>query len=74
MDGADKGALFSLRSLTYLKVKSYRLSFPPKQGSCISIDGEEVPYEAYQVEMHQGLARVMSVTGRWEGRRPLEGY
>ncbi|GAA5983645.1 hypothetical protein JCM10908_000365 [Rhodotorula pacifica] len=74
MDGADSGALFSHRALTYLKVKSYRLNFTPKQGGCISIDGEEVPYEAFQVEVHQGLARVLSPTGRWEGRRQISGF
>lgn len=74
MDGAESGALFSHRSLTYLKVKSYRLNFTPKQGGCISIDGEEVPYEAFQVEVHKGLARVMSLTGRWEGRRRIQGF
>ncbi|KWU41952.1 hypothetical protein RHOSPDRAFT_22074 [Rhodotorula sp. JG-1b] len=74
MDGAESGALFLHRSLTYLKVKSYRLNFTPKQGGCISIDGEEVPYEAFQVEVHKGLARVMSLTGRWEGRRRIQGF
>ncbi|GAA5875892.1 hypothetical protein JCM3774_001114 [Rhodotorula dairenensis] len=74
MDGADSGSLFSHRALTYLKVKSYRLNFTPKQGGCISIDGEEVPYEAFQVEVHPGLARVMSPTGKWEGRRRIPGF
>lgn len=74
MDGAEKGTLFNHRALAYLKVRSYRLTFPVKQGGCISIDGEGVPYEAFQVEMHRGLARVMSLTGKWEGRRVIEGY
>lgn len=79
MDGADRGSLFSHPRVLYLKALSYRLSFPPssapsKKEGYISIDGERVKYEGFQVEVHKGLARVMSLTGRWEGRRKIEGF
>ncbi|GAA6013766.1 hypothetical protein JCM10207_008184 [Rhodosporidiobolus poonsookiae] len=77
MDGAEHGALLSHRRVLYLKTPCYRLSFPPpskgkKEGN-LSIDGERVPYEPFQIEVVQGAGRTLSLTGRWEGRRRVEG-
>lgn len=76
MDNAANGGLFAHRAVTYLKASSYRLSFPApaagKEGH-VSIDGERVPYEPFQVEVHRGLARVLGV-GAWEGSVRIEGY
>ncbi|GAA5898066.1 hypothetical protein JCM6882_003318 [Rhodosporidiobolus microsporus] len=76
MDGADRGALLSNPRVLYLKALAYRVTFPPQKegGGCLSIDGEAVPYEGWQVECHRGVGRVMSLEGRWEGRRRVEGF
>ncbi|GAA5975867.1 hypothetical protein JCM11641_002825 [Rhodosporidiobolus odoratus] len=78
MDGIDKGASFSHPKTFYLKCLAYRLTFPPKppgeRDGCLTVDGEAVKYEGIQVEVHKGLGRVLSLSGRgWEGRRRLEG-
>ncbi|GJN90667.1 hypothetical protein Rhopal_003679-T1 [Rhodotorula paludigena] len=75
MDNAASGGLFAHPAVTYLKASSYRLSFPApaagKEGH-VSIDGERVPYEPFQVEVHRGLARVLGM-GAWEGSARIEG-
>lgn len=78
MDNASTGGLLSLPSVTYLKCTAYRLSFPPpapgtKEGF-ISVDGERVPYRAFAVECHEGLARVMGFDGTWGGRSRIDGF
>lgn len=35
-----------------------------KEGN-LSLDGESYPYESYEVEAHPGLARTLSLTGRF---------
>ncbi|GAA5895250.1 hypothetical protein JCM8208_005950 [Rhodotorula glutinis] len=78
MDNASTGGLLSLPSVTYLKCSAYRLSFPPPapgaQDGFISIDGERVPYRAFDVECHRGLARVMGFDGTWGGRMRIDGF
>ncbi|BGP16323.1 hypothetical protein JCM10213_009174 [Rhodosporidiobolus nylandii] len=75
MDGIDRGSLLANPSVCYLKARAYRLSFEPNpKGGCVSIDGEEVPYEGFQVEVHKGLGRVLQLPGEgWRGRRKVEG-
>lgn len=69
----QKGFL-SLPAVTYLKARSYYLSFPPPPPSTdssargrkrgfLSVDGESKKYEEFRVEVHQGLARVRSLGG-----------
>ncbi|GAA5856751.1 hypothetical protein JCM8547_008821 [Rhodosporidiobolus lusitaniae] len=74
MDNANLGSLLSHPRVLYLKALAYRLSFPPsgKGNGNLSVDGERVPYESFQVEVVQGVGRVMSLTGGWEGRRRVE--
>lgn len=77
MDNASTGGLLSLPSVTYLKCTAYRLSFPPAPGTkegFISVDGERVPYRAFAVECHEGLARVMGFDGTWGGRSRIDGF
>ncbi|GAA5833476.1 hypothetical protein JCM9279_001537 [Rhodotorula babjevae] len=78
MDNASTGGLLSLPSVTYLKCSAYRLSFPsPAPGAkegFISVDGERVPYRAFDVECHDGLARVMGFDGTWGGRSRIDGF
>ncbi|CEQ39551.1 SPOSA6832_01084, partial [Sporobolomyces salmonicolor] len=77
MDGADTGRTFSNPSTLYLKASAYRLSFPaaPKgRKGYVSIDGESMPHQAFAVEVHRALGRVMALGGRVAGRRRIDGY
>ncbi|BGP08134.1 sphinganine kinase lcb4 [Rhodotorula toruloides] len=75
-------SFLSLPAVTYLKARSYHLSFPPPPPSTngnakgrkrgfLSVDGESKKYEEFRVEVHQGLARVRSLGaagGAFEGQ------
>ncbi|RAK78835.1 sphingosine kinase [Aspergillus fijiensis CBS 313.89] len=54
-----QGKCFELGDVHMRKVSAYRLTPKEKEG-CISVDGEWYPFEAFQVEVHQGLGRVLS--------------
>lgn len=56
--------------VTYLKVKAYRVT--PKEGrGDMTVDGERCAFEPWQVEAHQGLGTVLSLSGRgFEGNGP----
>ncbi|KAJ8294043.1 Sphingoid long chain base kinase 4 [Rhodotorula toruloides] len=69
---ATQKSFLSLPAVTYLKVRSYHLSFPPPPPSAngnakgrkrgfLSVDGESKKYEEFRVEVHPGLARVRSL-------------
>ncbi|GAA5890379.1 hypothetical protein JCM16303_007111, partial [Sporobolomyces ruberrimus] len=81
MDSAETGSLYNHPSLLYLQTKAYRLSFPhaaksereEKELGYVSIDGEKVRHEDFNVEVHKGLARVMVLEGRFAGSKPLQG-
>lgn len=53
--------------MQYYKARAYRLRPKPhptvKGVDFISIDGEKVPFEPFQVEAHKGLGRVLSLSG-----------
>jgi sphingosine kinase len=78
MDSAETGSLYHHPSLLYLRTRAYRLSFPhaSKEGKelgYVSIDGEKVEHEDFNVEVHKGLARVMVLEGRMQGSKPIQG-
>ncbi|OJJ99179.1 hypothetical protein ASPACDRAFT_60984 [Aspergillus aculeatus ATCC 16872] len=54
-----QGKCFELGDVHMRKVSAYRLTPKEKEG-CISVDGEWYPFEAFQVEVHQGLGRVLT--------------
>ncbi len=70
---AENGQIVYQKAMTYLKVEALRVT--PKRregdkklknGGLISIDGEKVPYAAFQVEVAQGLQySVLSLYGRF---------
>ncbi|KAF7329576.1 DAGKc domain-containing protein [Mycena kentingensis (nom. inval.)] len=66
MDGQEEGRFMRLPDVYYYKVEAYRCT-PGEKSGYISIDGESIPYEAFQVENHARLARIMSLDGRWKG-------
>jgi sphingosine kinase len=63
MDGAEKGRHIEQGLVEYLKVEAYRLIPLGDKKGYVSIDGEHTPREAFQVESHKGLARVLSLDG-----------
>ncbi|EJU05500.1 hypothetical protein DACRYDRAFT_98209 [Dacryopinax primogenitus] len=65
-DGAHSGKQFWMPSQHYFKVHAYR-AIPLAQKGNISIDGERWPFLPFQVEVHKGLGRTLSMLGRWAG-------
>ncbi|GEM07175.1 sphingosine kinase [Rhodotorula toruloides] len=81
MPSPTQKSFLSLPAVTYLKVRSYHLSFPPppstngnakgRKRGFLSVDGESKKYEEFRVEVHRGLARVRSLGaagGAFEGQ------
>ncbi|GAC94218.1 potential sphingoid long chain base kinase [Pseudozyma hubeiensis SY62] len=70
---AENGQIVYQKAMTYLKVEAIRVTPRLKEGDkklknggLISIDGEKVPYAAFQVEIAQGLQySVLSLYGRF---------
>ncbi|KAJ7201132.1 ATP-NAD kinase-like domain-containing protein [Mycena pura] len=66
IEGQEEGRFVQLPDVYYYKVEAYRCT-PRERAGYISIDGESIPYRAFQVENHARLARILSVEGRWKG-------
>ncbi|CAH7686805.1 ATP-NAD kinase-like domain-containing protein [Phakopsora pachyrhizi] len=74
MDGAENGSMFKSNECRYYKTRAIRLT--PISGlddegeekgikkSLIAVDGEEIDYRSIQVEVHSGMANVLSLNGR----------
>ncbi|KAF7366813.1 DAGKc domain-containing protein [Mycena sanguinolenta] len=62
----EDGTFFRERDCYYFKVEAYRCT-PLERSGYISIDGESIPYEPFQVENHARLGRIMSMDTRWKG-------
>lgn len=56
------GTLFDMESVQYRKVEGYRI-LPREKKGYVSVDGERVPFEPFQVEVHRGLGCVLSRHG-----------
>ena len=62
MDEVAKGDFFNMPEVHCWKVAAYRLTPHQKEGY-ISVDGESVPFEPFQVEIHPRLGTVLSKSG-----------
>ena len=79
MDGAELGKTYWMESVRasllrvlplidpvgqkhYFKAIAYRVE-PHSTNSFLSVDGEEYPFEPFEVEVHKGLARLLSPYG-----------
>ncbi|KAI1493592.1 diacylglycerol kinase catalytic domain-containing protein [Biscogniauxia mediterranea] len=71
MTSVENGRFFDNPLVSYRKVVAYRFTPRNQKHGYISIDGEHVPFEPFQVEVHQGLGTVISKTGRYEAPGPL---
>ncbi|KAJ6022906.1 uncharacterized protein N7446_013259 [Penicillium canescens] len=63
MNEIPSGRFFDMPELNIRKASAYRLVPHQKEGY-ISIDGERVPFEAFQAEVHQGLGTILTKSGR----------
>ncbi|KAK0717886.1 ATP-NAD kinase-like domain-containing protein [Lasiosphaeria miniovina] len=69
----ESGHFFDNPLVTYRKVSAYRIIPRPKsRRGYISIDGESIPWEPFQAEVHQGLGLTLSRNGVFEAPGPLE--
>ncbi|THC91039.1 hypothetical protein EYZ11_009498 [Aspergillus tanneri] len=72
MTSIPEGSFFDMPDVNVRKVTAYRLTPREKEGY-ISVDGERIPFEPFQVEVHQGLGTVLSKSGHLyeaEGPKP----
>jgi sphingosine kinase len=71
--GVENGHFFDNPLVNYQKVSAYRLT-PRDQdkNAYISIDGEAVPFEPFQAEVHQGLGLTLSKNGNYEAPGPKD--
>jgi sphingosine kinase len=67
--GLDDGSFFNKSCLEYSKIVAYRLT-PHQESGYLSIDGEKADFKPFQVEIHPGLATVISKRGRFETPGP----
>ncbi|EER39605.1 sphingosine kinase [Histoplasma capsulatum var. duboisii H88] len=59
----DDGAFFDMPEVNVRKVTGYRIIPRDRKEGYISIDGEQVPFEPFQAEVHKGLGTVLSRSG-----------
>ena len=64
MTEVPEGGFFDMPEVNIRKALAYRLVPRQKEGY-ISVDGEKVPFEALQVEVHKGLGTVLSKSGQY---------
>lgn len=69
--GAETASFFTSPHCYYYKCSAYRLT-PLKKTGFIAVDGESVEHAPFQVECHKGLARVLSIEGRWMGKAAMK--
>lgn len=69
MTSIETGQFYGNPLISYRKIAAYRLT-PKQSAGYISIDGERIPFEPFQVEIHQGLATVLSKAGQYEAPGP----
>lgn len=58
-----KGTFFDMPHVKYRKISGYRIIPKGQHGGYISIDGERIPFEPFQAEVHRGLGTVLSRSG-----------
>lgn len=70
MTSAETGKIFDNPLISYRKAVAYRFTPRNQADGYISIDGERMPFEPFQVEVHPGLGTVISKSGRYEAQGP----
>lgn len=62
MLSVETGTLFGMPDVNVRKTSAYRIT-PRDAEGIISVDGEKVPFEPFQAEVHRGLGTVLSKSG-----------
>ncbi|KAI4164706.1 MAG: hypothetical protein LQ342_001681 [Letrouitia transgressa] len=63
MLAVETGKFFDMPHVNYRKITGYRIIPKDQRHGFISIDGERVPFEPFQAEVHEGLGTVLSRSG-----------
>ena len=64
----ENGKFFDMPHVKYCKISGYRIKPLGTKGGYVSIDGERVPFEEFQAEIHKGLGCTLSKSGKgYEG-------
>ncbi|KAF5719715.1 sphingosine kinase [Fusarium mundagurra] len=66
----EAGRSFDNPHVKYKKISAYRVIPRNQDDGYISIDGEKCSFGPIQAEIHQGLGRVISKTGKYESAGP----
>ena len=67
----ENHTFFDMEGVDYQKIEAYRIIPKMQDDGYISVDGERVPFEGFQVEVHKGLGTVLSKSGHLcEARGP----
>lgn len=59
----ESHTFFDLPHVDYKKISAYRIIPKDQKAGYISIDGERVPFEGFQVEVHKALGTALSKSG-----------
>lgn len=70
MLSVSNNSFFDNPLVTYRKVSAFRIIPKNQDDGYISIDGEKVPFEPFQAEVHQGLGMVITKRGLMEAPGP----
>lgn len=62
---AENDKFFEMPGVWYRKILGYRIIPQNQEDGYISIDGERVPFEPFQAEVHKGLGTVLSKSGHF---------
>ncbi|CAG8977739.1 hypothetical protein HYALB_00012174 [Hymenoscyphus albidus] len=68
----EDNKFFDIPAVSYRKILGYRIIPRNQTDGYISIDGERVPFQPFQAEVHKGLGTVLSKSGHlYESPGPL---
>ncbi|KFY18375.1 hypothetical protein V493_08665 [Pseudogymnoascus sp. VKM F-4281 (FW-2241)] len=71
MLAVENNKFFEKPLVNYRKVLGYRIIPREQESGYVSIDGERVPFEPFQAEIHRGLGTVLSSSGwKYEAQGP----
>ncbi|KAJ5047258.1 uncharacterized protein L3040_003095 [Drepanopeziza brunnea f. sp. 'multigermtubi'] len=59
----ETGKFFDMPAVWYRKVLGYRIIPKNQEDGFISVDGERIPFQPFQAEVHKGLGTVLSKSG-----------
>ncbi|RKF61585.1 Sphingoid long chain base kinase 5 [Erysiphe neolycopersici] len=71
----ENGKFFDMPGVWYRKIRGYRIIPRNQKDGYISIDGERVPFQPFQAEIHRGLGTVISKNGYlYEALGPAQNH